>query len=182
MAQIFDLILRNGSAITSSGTVTIDIGIAHGRIAAIGSLGGASAAESFDATGLAVLPGLIDTQVHFREPGLEHKEDLASGTAAAAQGGVVAIFEMPNTKPSTTTADAINDKLARAKGRAWVDHAFFIGAAADNVEHLAEWERLPGCAGVKIFMGSSTGSLLVADDETLATVLAQGSRRVAVHC
>jgi len=182
MAQIFDLILRNGSAITSSGTVTIDIGIAHGRIAAIGSLGGASAAESFDATGLAVLPGLIDTQVHFREPGLEHKEDLATGTAGAALGGITAVFEMPNTKPTTTTPEALADKLARAKGRTWVDHAFFLGAAAENIEHLAEWEKLPGCAGIKVFMGSSTGSLLVADDATLARVLAAGSRRVAVHC
>jgi len=182
MAQNFDLVLRNGSAITPSGTVTVDIGITHGRIAAIGSLGGAGAAESFDATGLAVLPGLIDTQVHFREPGLEHKEDLATGTAGAALGGITAVFEMPNTKPTTTTPEALADKLARAKGRTWVDHAFFLGAAAENIEHLAEWEKLPGCAGIKVFMGSSTGSLLVADDATLARVLAAGSRRVAVHC
>lgn len=182
MSQSFDLILRNGTVVTPNGAERADIAIRNGRIAAIGNLGQAFAAEETDLRGLTILPGVIDTQVHFREPGLEHKEDLESGTAGAAQGGVVAIFEMPNTKPSTTTADAINDKLARAKGRAWVDHAFFIGAAAENVSHLAEWERLPGCAGIKIFMGSSTGSLLVADDETLAAVLAQGSRRVAVHC
>ncbi len=182
MSQTYDLILRHGTIVTPNGRERADIAVRDGRIVVIGDLGSAAAAEDMDLRGLTVLPGVIDTQVHFREPGLEHKEDLASGTAAAAQGGVVAIFEMPNTKPSTTTADAINDKLERAKGRAWVDHAFFIGAAADNVAHLAEWERMPGCAGVKIFMGSSTGSLLVADDETLAAVLAQGSRRVAVHC
>ncbi|OAN54073.1 dihydroorotase [Paramagnetospirillum marisnigri] len=182
MSQTYDLILRNGIVVTPNGTERTDIAVADGRIRAIGGLERASAAEEQDLRGLTVLPGVIDTQVHFREPGLEHKEDLASGTAGAAKGGVVAIFEMPNTKPSTTTADAINDKLARAKGRAWVDHAFFIGAAADNVAHLAEWERMPGCAGIKVFMGSSTGSLLVADDETLAAVLAQGWRRVAVHC
>ena len=128
-----------------------------------------------------MLPGVIDTQVHFREPGLEHKEDLASGTAAAALGGVVAVFEMPNTSPNTLDAEDLADKLARASKRAWVDHAFFMGAAAENAERLGELERLPGCAGVKIFMGSSTGSLLVDDDETLAAVLRSGRRRVAVH-
>jgi dihydroorotase len=132
--------------------------------------------------GLTVLPGLIDTQVHFREPGLEHKEDLETGTKGAALGGVTAIFEMPNTKPNTTTDAAIADKVARAQGRAWVDHAFFLGAASENVNDLARWESVPGCAGVKVFMGSSTGSLLVADDATLARVLANGRRRVAVHC
>ncbi|MGE5547788.1 MAG: dihydroorotase [Solirubrobacterales bacterium] len=182
MPETFDLILRHGTTVTPSGTVVADIGVSGGRIAAIGDLGQATAAEEIDASGLHVLPGVIDTQVHFREPGLEHKEDLSTGTAAAAMGGVVAVFEMPNTKPGTTTADAIRDKLKRAEGRAWTDHAFFIGAAADNVEHLAEWERIPGCAGIKIFMGSSTGSLLVADDATLARVLGQGFRRVAVHC
>jgi dihydroorotase len=182
MARTFDLILRNGTVVTPNGTERTHIAVSDSRIRALGDLTGASAAEEMDLRGLTVLPGVIDTQVHFREPGLEHKEDLESGTRAAAQGGVVAIFEMPNTKPSTTTADAIRDKLARAQGRAWVDHAFFIGAASDNVAHLAEWERLPGCAGVKVFMGSSTGNLLVADDETLAKVLAQGYRRVAVHC
>ncbi|WP_096700364.1 dihydroorotase [Magnetospirillum sp. 15-1] len=182
MAQTFDLILRNGTAVTPNGTLRTNIAVSDGRIRAIGDLLGASAAEEVDVRGLTVLPGVIDTQVHFREPGLEHKEDLESGTRAAAQGGVVAIFEMPNTKPSTTTADAIRDKLARARGRAWVDHAFFIGAASDNIPHLAEWERIPGCAGIKVFMGSSTGNLLVADDETLGRVLAEGFRRIAVHC
>ncbi|HSV30013.1 MAG TPA: dihydroorotase, partial [Candidatus Omnitrophota bacterium] len=182
MPQTFDLLIKNGTTVTPNGTGKADIGVVGGKIAAIGDLGAASAAETVDATGLHVLPGVVDSQVHFREPGLEHKEDLSTGTAGAALGGVVAIFEMPNTKPSTTTADAIRDKLKRAEGRAWTDHAFFIGAAADNVDHLAEWERIPGCAGIKIFMGSSTGSLLVADDDTLAKVLAQGYRRIAVHC
>ncbi|CAA7619910.1 dihydroorotase [Magnetospirillum sp. UT-4] len=182
MPQTFDLLLKNGTVATPGGMVAADIGVRAGRIAAIGALGSASAAEAIDCAGLHVLPGVIDTQVHFREPGLEYKEDLSTGTAAAAMGGVVAVFEMPNTKPSTTTADDLADKVRRAEGRAWTDHAFFLGAAAENVEHLAEWERLPGCAGIKVFMGSSTGSLLVSDDATLARVLAQGTRRVAVHC
>ncbi len=182
MPQTFDLILTNGTVATPNGIAAADIGIVGGRIAAIGNLSGAATADKIDCSGLHVLPGVIDSQVHFREPGLEHKEDLSTGTAAAAMGGVVAIFEMPNTKPGTTTDVELKDKLARAEGRAWTDHAFFLGAAGDNIDHLAEWETIPGCAGIKVFMGSSTGNLLVADDATLARVLAQGRRRVAVHC
>jgi len=182
MSQSFDLLLRGAYAVTPGGIVLADIGVIGGRIAAIGNLSTAPAERILNVQGLTILPGLIDTQVHFREPGLEHKEDLETGTKGAALGGVVGVFEMPNTKPSTTTDVAIRDKVTRAKGRAWVDHAFFIGAAADNVDHLARWETEPGCAGVKVFMGSSTGSLLVADDETLGRVLRYGKRRVAVHC
>jgi len=181
MPDPFDLLVTGGRCFTPSGLVEADVGIRGGRIAAIGALGRAAAAERFDAAGLTVLPGVIDTQVHFREPGAEHKEDLATGTACAALGGVTAVFEMPNTKPLTTTAEALADKLARAKGRAWVDHAFFIGGAPTNVDALAALERLPGCCGVKVFMGSSTGDLLVEDDATLGRILAAGRRRVAVH-
>ncbi len=183
MSVTFDLILRNGSVATPNGIGLADIAIKDGRIQAIGAdLGGFHAVDEIDVRGLHVLPGVIDSQVHFREPGLEHKEDLSTGTAAAALGGVVAVFEMPNTKPGTTTAEAIADKIRRAKGRAWTDHAFFLGATPDNHAHLAEWERMPGCAGVKIFMGSSTGDLLVDDETALRHALASGRRRVAVHC
>jgi dihydroorotase len=177
----FDLIVRGGRLVTPGGIVAADLGVRAGRIAAIGALGAASAAETVDARGLHVLPGVIDSQVHFREPGLEHKEDLATGSAAAVLGGVTTVLEMPNTRPATTTAALLADKLARACGRMRCDHAFFVGAAADNVNDLAVLERLPGCAGVKLFMGSSTGSLLIEDDATLERVLAQGVRRVAVH-
>ena len=180
MSDSYDLLLKGGLVVTPGGTVAADIGVRDGRVAAIGDLGSA-AAETVDAGGLTILPGVIDSQVHLREPGLEHKEDLATGTAAAALGGVTAVCEMPNTKPSTTTAGDLADKLARAEGRAWVDHAFFIGASADNVDELARLERLPGCAGIKVFMGSSTGSLLVDDEKVLAAVLANGRRRVAIH-
>ena len=180
MAESFDLILKGGTAATPNGIERADVAVRDGRIAAIGPVAG-DAAEVIDATGLHLLPGVIDSQVHFREPGLEHKEDLATGTAAAALGGVTAIFEMPNTNPNTLTAEDLSDKLARAKGRAWCDHAFFIGAAEENVEHLPMLECLPGCAGVKVFMGSSTGSLLVAEDDVLREVLRNGRRRVAIH-
>ena len=182
MANTYDLILRGGTCVTPGGIAEADVGVSGGRIVAIGGLGEADAAEVMDVRGLHVLPGVIDSQVHFREPGNEHKEDIAAGTAGAALGGVTAVFEMPNTNPATTEAAALADKCRRAKGRAWCDIAFFGGATADNVESLAELETLPACAGIKIFMGSSTGGLLVADDATLAQVLASGTRRVAVHC
>ena len=146
-----------------------------------GDFGSADAEAHVDCRGLHILPGVIDSQVHFREPGLEYKEDIATGTAAAAMGGVTAVFEMPNTKPPTVSADDLADKCRRAAGRAWVDIAFFIGATPENIGELAALEQLPGCAGVKMFMGSSTGSLLVAEDAAVAEVLSRGSRRVAVH-
>jgi dihydroorotase len=177
----FDLVIRGGVVVNHAGEGPADIGVRDGRIAAIGDLASSAAGEIFDATGLHVLPGVIDTQVHFREPGLTHKEDFETGSRAAALGGVVAVFEMPNTNPSTTTAEALNDKLARAHGRMHVDHAFYVGAAAENFDSLAELERLPGCCGVKTFMGASTGSLLVGDDAGLERVLANINRRGAFH-
>lgn len=181
MSASYDLILRNADVFTPSGLQAADLALEGGRIAAILGRGAGNAAVTIDATGLTILPGVIDTQVHFREPGLEHKEDLESGSRAAVLGGVTALFEMPNTNPLTDTADALLDKLARAKGRMWCDHAFYAGATAANADHCAELEALPGCSGIKVFMGASTGNLLVPDDETLARVLASGRRRVAIH-
>lgn len=176
-----DLIVRGGTIVNHAGEGIADIGAAGGKIAVIGDLSRFSADIDIDARGLHVLPGVIDTQVHFREPGNEHKEDLETGTRAAALGGVTAVFEMPNTAPPTTTAEALNDKLRRAKGRAHVDHAFYIGATQENADQLGELERLPGCAGVKTFMGSSTGTLLVGDDDGLDRVVKNISRRGAFH-
>lgn len=181
MTETYDLVLRGGKCATLDGIVETDVAVRDGRIAAIGNLGRAKSAEILEVGGLHVLPGVIDTQVHFREPGGEHKEDLSTGSAAAALGGVTAVFDMPNTKPSTTDAAALADKCRRAKDRVWCDIAFYVGATADNLETLEELECLPACAGVKIFMGSSTGDLLVADDATLAQVLSRGRRRAAVH-
>ncbi len=182
MAETFDLIVRGGQAWTTAGLVPADIGVRSGRFAALGDLGTASAGTVIDAAGLTVLPGVIDSQVHFREPGLEHKEDIESGTRGAVLGGVTAVFEMPNTKPSTLNADDLQAKLTLARGRAWCDHAFYMGGSAENVEQLPVLERLPGCCGVKVFMGASTGTLLVPDDATLDRILAHGTRRMAVHC
>ncbi|MRG71545.1 dihydroorotase [Alphaproteobacteria bacterium HT1-32] len=182
MDDKFDLIVRKGTCVLPGRALAAaDIGIRNGRIEAVGALGSAKAEHTFDAMGLHVLPGVIDTQVHFREPGLEHKEDLATGSAAAAMGGVTAFFEMPNTSPLTLTAEDFQHKLDRAKGRSWTDHAFFIGGSAGNAHRLHELEKLPGCSGVKVFMGSSTGDLLAEDDETLEAILSNGIRRVAIH-
>ena len=176
----YDLKLTGGTVHMPGGPVMAEIGVRNERIAAIGTAIG-DAGETLDCRGLDILPGVIDTQVHFREPGLEHKEDLESGSRAAVLGGVTAVFEMPNTNPNTDSEAAIGDKLRRARGRMWCDHAFYVGATNANAAELAELERLPGTAGVKIFMGASTGDLLVSEDSSLADVLASGHRRVAIH-
>jgi dihydroorotase len=181
MAERFDLILSGGTVVSALAAVRADIGVCAGRIAAVGDLSNDDADEKFDVRGLHVLPGVIDTQVHFREPGMEKKEDLATGSEAAVLGGVTAVFDMPNTRPATTSAAALKDKLERAKGRMWCDHAFYVGATAANIGELAALERHRGCAGVKLFMGSSTGDLLVAEDDEIARVMGAGSRPIAVH-
>jgi dihydroorotase len=181
MAGSYDLILKGGTVVNQDGEGLRDIGIRSGRFATIGNLARASAGEVIDCGGLHLLPGVIDTQVHFREPGLTHKEDLESGSLSAVMGGVTAVFEMPNTDPLTVSAETLADKVKRGHHRMHCDFAFFVGATADNTKHLAELERLPGCAGIKVFMGSSTGSLLVADDAGLRAVLQRIRRRASFH-
>src|SRR5436190_11572642 len=177
----YDAIFKNGTVVNEDGTHAADIGVRAGLIAALGSLAADTADSVTDCAGLHILPGVIDTQVHFREPGLEHKEDLASGSLSAVMGGVTGVFEMPNTNPLTVTREAFDDKIARATGRMHCDFAFFIGGTHENVAELPELERLPGCAGVKVFMGSSTGSLLVPDDEGVGAIIKAISRRASFH-
>jgi dihydroorotase len=177
----FDLLIKGGITATPNGIAEADVGVVGGKIVAVGALAHAKAAEVFDAKGLHVLPGVIDTQVHFREPGNEHKEDLETGSRAAVLGGVTGVFEMPNTAPPTTTRAAIEDKLARAKNRMHCEYAFYAGATPQNVGALAELERLPGVCGVKAFLGSSTGTLLLSHPDDILAALKSGTRRVAVH-
>ena len=181
MAASYDLIIRGGIVVNQDGEGPRDIGVTAGRVAAVGDLGGAAAGEAIDAKGLHVLPGVIDSQVHFREPGLTHKEDLETGSRSAVLGGVTAVFEMPNTNPLTTSADALADKVARGRHRMHCDFAFYVGGTRDNTRDLPELERLPGCAGIKVFMGSSTGSLLVEDDDGVRSILKSVRRRAAFH-
>lgn len=181
MPTSYDMILKGGTLVNQNGVGIGDLGIINGILAAMGDLAQASAAQIVDCRGLHLLPGVIDTQVHFREPGATHKEDLESGSRAAVMGGVTAVFEMPNTDPLTTGAAALQDKLTRAKSRMHCDHAFWVGGTHENIADLAELERLPGAAGIKVFMGSSTGSLLVPDDAGVEAILRQTRRRAAFH-
>lgn len=180
MAQ-YETIFKNGTVVNHDGVHRTDIAVSDGRIVALGNLGNASAGEIVDCSGLHVLPGVIDTQVHFREPGLTHKEDLESGSLSAVMGGVTGVFEMPNTNPLTTTRETFEEKIRLGTRRMHCDFAFYIGGTHDNVAQLPELERLPGCAGVKVFMGSSTGSLLVPDDDGVEAILTAISRRAAFH-
>jgi len=182
VGEIFDAIYRGGTLVNHDGIGERDIGIRKGRIAAIGALGAARASEVHDVRGLTLLPGVIDTQVHFREPGLMHKEDLETGSRAAVLGGVTGVFEMPNTTPNTTSAATLADKIARAHHRMHCDFAFYVGATADNAHEVDILERLPGAAGIKVFMGSSTGSLLVDEEKPLREILSRIRRRAAFHC
>ncbi|MGU3362680.1 dihydroorotase [Methylobacterium sp. M6A4_1b] len=181
MDQPFDLLLAGGTVVNQDGATQADLGIRAGRIAAIGDLAQAQAAERRDCTGLHLLPGIIDSQVHFREPGLDHKEDLESGSRAAVMGGVTTVFEMPNTNPLTTSAEALADKVARAHHRMHCDFAFWVGGTHENAHLVPELERLPGAAGIKVFVGSSTGSLLVEDDAGVTEILKRTRRRAAFH-
>ncbi len=181
MSDTYDLLIRGGIIVTPAGIAEADIGVRNGRIAAIGNLATAKYHEVFEAKGLHVLPGIIDTQVHFREPGNEHKEDLESGSRAAVLGGVTAVFEMPNTNPPTTTRQAMEDKLSRAYHRMHCDHAFYVGASPQNVGALAELEMMQGVCGVKAFLGSSTGSLLLSEEQDILASLKGARRRMAIH-
>ncbi len=181
MAETFDTILKGATIVNHDGIGQRDIGIRNGRIAAIGSLSTHTAGEVIDCTGLHILPGVVDSQVHFREPGLEHKEDLETGSLAAVLGGVTSVFEMPNTKPLTTSAETLEDKIRRGRHRMHCDFAFWVGGTRDNAKDVAELERLPGAAGIKVFMGSSTGDLLVEDDDGVRSILKNTRRRAAFH-
>jgi dihydroorotase len=181
LAETFDVILRGGTVVNQDGIALRDVGVRGGRIAHIGSIAPDVGGEVIDVRGLHVLPGVIDTQVHFREPGMEHKEDLESGSRAAVMGGVTAVFEMPNTKPTTTSAEALADKVRRAHHRMHSDFAFWVGGTRENAHEVAELERLPAAAGIKVFMGSSTGDLLVDDDSGVEAILSRTRRRAAFH-
>lgn len=177
----FDLLVKGGRIVSSEGIHEADVGIEGETIREVGDLSDAEADEVISVKGLHVFPGLIDSHVHFREPGALQKEDFESGTRSAIAGGVTTVFDMPNTNPATTSAEAIEDKASRLSGRAWCDVGFYVGATSDNVNDLSELEKKPHIAGVKMFMGSSTGTLLIEDEATQRRVLQQGTKPVAVH-
>lgn len=181
MAETYDLLLKGATVVNQDGIGVRDIAVRDGRIAAIGVPAHVSAGEIRDCTGLHILPGVIDSQVHFREPGLDHKEDLETGSRGAVMGGVTTVFEMPNTQPLTTTEATLADKVRRATHRMFCDFAFYVGGTRENIDDIPMLERLPASAGIKVFMGSSTGNLLVDDAESLDRIIANLSRRAAFH-
>ena len=180
--QPVDLIITNVEAYLPSGLQTTHIVCDQGKIVAItNDISEYNPATLLNGEGKTLLPGIIDSQVHFREPGLEHKETIATGTQSALLGGVTSIIEMPNTTPPTTTLEALQTKLNIAANTAWCNYAFYAGASADNIDALPQLEQQPGCAGIKIFMGSSFGSLLVDNDQVLTSILSACKRRIAIH-
>ncbi|KUO63971.1 MAG: dihydroorotase [Alphaproteobacteria bacterium BRH_c36] len=181
MAETYEILIKGGTVVNQDGVVKRDIAVSDGRIAALGDIAAGSAGEVIDAAGLTIIPGVIDSQVHFREPGLTHKEDLETGSRGAVLGGVTTVFEMPNTNPSTTTPERLGEKVAAAHHRMFCDFAFYVGGTEDNVEDIPELERLPGSAGIKVFIGSSTGTLLVDNPAVLDRIIQKISRRAAFH-
>ena len=149
----------------------VDIAVKDGFIFKIGSLQGLKPKKILSYRHLYILPGLIDTQVHFREPGMEHKEDIAHGSLAALKGGISAFFEMPNTLPPTITKQALDDKIKIAESQSWCDFAFYLGAHKDNISSLGSMRPEIACCGIKVFMGRSTGGLLIDDEELLGQVI-----------
>ena len=177
-----DIILQGGSVVLPNNKIEeLDIGIRDTKINAIGDLSRSSSQKIINIKNLLVIPGAIDTQVHFREPGLTHKEDIFHGTMGAVLGGVTSIFEMPNTKPPTTNLKELSYKFKIAEKSGFCNFSFFIGATRENIEEINELEGFSGCCGVKIFMGSSTGDLLVEDNESIIKILKRAKKTVAVH-
>ncbi|MEA5575237.1 dihydroorotase [Anabaena sp. UHCC 0451] len=180
MSSPKSLLIRQARLILPNGEFMIgDVLTDRGQIVEVGSeIANATATQEIDAQGLTLLPGVIDPQVHFREPGLEYKEDLFTASCACAKGGVTSFLEMPNTRPLTTSQSALDDKLQRAANKCLVNYGFFIGATADNLTELLSAQPTPG---IKIFMGSMHGELLVDQETVLESIFAQGSRLIAVH-
>jgi dihydroorotase len=181
MAAHFDLLIRNGLCVLPWGVEATDVGVRDGRIAALGVAGDATADETIDATGLHVLPGLIDPHVHLRDPGDKAIESIPTGTLGAVLGGLTAVFDMPNTSPAIVDADSVAWKQAYAEDVAWCDMGLYVGGTKTNVPALAALETGRGVCAIKIFAGSSTGDLMVEDDASLERVMRAGRRRIAYH-
>ncbi len=178
---MLDLIIKNGICYIDGKLKKADIGIKNSKISEIGSLEKKKSREVLDAKNLTVLPGCIDTQVHFREPGSTNAEDLNSGSRAAIAGGITSVFEMPNTNPPTSSKKEFSNKLKLAKDRMYCNYAFYFGATPENYKELSELKDLEGCCGIKLFAGSSTGNLLVNKEEDIEKVFQNSSKIVSVH-
>ena len=173
-----NLIIKNGSLVSSNGIIKKDIYIKNGKIEKIESELNIDCENVIDAHNLYVMPGAIDPQVHFREPGLTHKEDIQSGSRSAVAGGITTFFEMPNTNPSTITVDLLNQKNEIASKTSVANYSFFLGATHENIEEI---KKIKSNCGLKIFMGSSTGDLLVDSDTALDEIFKHCEKIIAIH-
>jgi dihydroorotase len=180
MSENFNLIIKNGSCYIDGKLVQTDIGLSGNKIKKIGKIE-LNSSKVFDATDKVILPGIIDTQTHFREPGSTDVEDLESGSRAAVLGGVTSLFEMPNTNPPTSNLVEFDRKLQLAKNRMHSNYAFYFGATPDNIEQLSKLKNVEGCCGVKLFAGSSTGKLLVDKEADIEQVISNSDRIVSIH-
>ena len=180
MSDNFSLIIKNGSCYIDGKLTKTDIGLSGGKIKKIGKIE-LNSSKVYDATDKVILPGIIDTQVHFREPGSTDAEDLESGSRAAVLGGVTSLFEMPNTNPPTANLIEFDKKLKAAKNRMHSNYAFYFGATPDNTDQLADLKNVEGCCGVKLFAGSSTGNLLVDKEADIEKVISSSNRIVSIH-
>ena len=180
MSDKFSLIIKNGSCYIDGKLTKTDIGLSGNKIQKIGKIE-LNSSKVYDATDKVVLPGIIDTQVHFREPGSTDAEDLESGSRAAVLGGVTSLFEMPNTNPPTSNLVEFDKKLQAAKNRMHSNYAFYFGATPDNADQLARLKDVEGCCGVKLFAGSSTGNLLVDKEADIEKVISSSDRVVSIH-
>ena len=180
MSENFSLIIKNGSCYIDGKFTKTDIGLSGNKIKKIGKIE-LNSSKVFDATNKVVLPGIIDTQTHFREPGSTDVEDLESGSRAAVLGGVTSLFEMPNTNPPTSNLVEFDKKLQLAKNRMHSNYAFYFGATPENTEQLSKLKDVEGCCGVKLFAGSSTGKLLVDKEADIEKVISSSDRIVSIH-
>ena len=180
MSENYSLIIKNGSCYIDGKLQKIDVALVDNKIKKIGKIE-ANNTKVFDASDKLVLPGIIDTQTHFREPGSTDREDLESGSRGAVLGGVTSVFEMPNTNPPTSNLVEFEKKLNLAKNRMHCNYAFYFGATPENVEQLSKLKGLKGCCGVKLFAGSSTGKLLVDKEADIEKVISQSDRIVSIH-
>ena len=180
MSDNYSLIIKNGSCYIDGKLVKTDLALLGNKIKKIGKIE-LNSSKVFDAADKVILPGIIDTQVHFREPGATDAEDLESGSKAAILGGVTSLFEMPNTNPPTSNLIEFDRKLNLAKNRMHSNYAFYFGATPDNIDQLSQLKNLKGCCGVKLFAGSSTGKLLVDKEADIEKVIASSDRIVSIH-
>ncbi len=175
------ILIKNARLVNEGEVREGDLLIRDGRIARIGGEIPAGGARVIEADGLSLMPGMIDDQVHFREPGVTYKADIATESRAAVAGGITSFFDMPNTKPQTVTLEALEDKFALAAGRAWGNYAFYLGGTNDNIDQIRALTPGQTC-GVKVFMGASTGNMLVDDPATLEAIFRDCPTLIATHC